>query len=41
MPETAYARDGDVHLAYQIVGDSGRDAASGVRGKGETRSSAR
>jgi len=23
MPETAYARDGDVHLAYQVVGDSG------------------
>jgi hypothetical protein len=25
MPETAYARDGDHHLAYQIVGDSGPD----------------
>ena len=26
MPETAYARDGDHHLAYQVVGDSGADA---------------
>jgi class 3 adenylate cyclase len=25
IPETLYARDGDVHLAYQIVGDSGPD----------------
>ena len=25
MPETAYARDGDHHLAYQVVGDSGAD----------------
>ena len=24
-PETVYARDGDVHLAYQVVGDTGRD----------------
>jgi class 3 adenylate cyclase len=24
-PETLYARDGDVHLAYQIVGDGGPD----------------
>jgi pimeloyl-ACP methyl ester carboxylesterase len=24
-PETVYARDGDVHLAYQVVGDSGPD----------------
>ena len=25
IPETVYARDGDVHLAYQIVGESGPD----------------
>ena len=25
IPDTVYARDGDVHLAYQIVGDSGQD----------------
>lgn len=25
VPETRYARDGDVHLAYQVVGDSGPD----------------
>jgi class 3 adenylate cyclase len=25
IPDTVYARDGDVHLAYQIVGDSGPD----------------
>jgi pimeloyl-ACP methyl ester carboxylesterase len=25
IPETLYTRDGDVHLAYQIVGDSGPD----------------
>jgi class 3 adenylate cyclase len=25
IPETLYARDGDVHLAYQIVGDRGPD----------------
>ena len=25
IPETVYARDGDVHLAYQIVGDRGPD----------------
>lgn len=25
MPETAYARDGDHHLAYQVVGDIGAD----------------
>lgn len=24
-PETVYARDGDVHLAYQVVGDGGPD----------------
>lgn len=24
-PETRYARDGDVHLAYQVVGDAGPD----------------
>ena len=24
-PETVYARDGDVHLAYQVVGDAGPD----------------
>src|SRR5690348_655488 len=25
MPETRYARDGDVNLAYQVIGDSGPD----------------
>jgi class 3 adenylate cyclase len=25
IPDTVYARDGDVHLAYQIVGESGAD----------------
>ena len=25
IPETRYARDGDVHLAYQVVGDHGPD----------------
>jgi class 3 adenylate cyclase len=25
VPETRYARDGDVHLAYQVVGDGGPD----------------
>jgi class 3 adenylate cyclase len=25
IPETVYARDGDVHLAYQIIGDRGPD----------------
>ena len=25
VPETHYARDGDVHLAYQVVGDRGPD----------------
>src|ERR1700754_1245459 len=25
VPETKYARAGDVHLAYQVVGDSGPD----------------
>jgi pimeloyl-ACP methyl ester carboxylesterase len=25
IPETSYARDGDVSLAYQVVGDSGPD----------------
>ena len=25
IADTVYARDGDVHLAYQIVGDSGPD----------------
>lgn len=25
IPETRYARDGDVHLAYQVVGDRGPD----------------
>jgi class 3 adenylate cyclase len=25
IPDTVYARDGDTHLAYQIVGDSGPD----------------
>ncbi|KUI34713.1 cyclase [Mycobacterium sp. IS-1496] len=25
VPETLYARDGDAHLAYQVVGDSGPD----------------
>ncbi|MEZ0350607.1 hypothetical protein [Mycobacterium sp. pR1184] len=24
-PQTVYARDGDVNLAYQVVGDSGHD----------------
>jgi hypothetical protein len=24
-PETHYARDGDAHLAYQVVGDQGPD----------------
>src|ERR1700757_4098610 len=25
VPETVYARDGDAHLAYQVVGDHGPD----------------
>jgi hypothetical protein len=25
FPETRYARDGDVHLAYQVVGEQGPD----------------
>src|SRR5687768_12806729 len=28
MPQTAYARSGDVHIAYQVVGDGPLDVVS-------------
>jgi hypothetical protein len=31
IPETRYARSGDVNIAYQVVGDAPRDLAEGRR----------
>ena len=31
QPETRYAKSGDIHIAYQVIGDAPRDLIAGQR----------